>query len=211
MEKVTIKGFRREKTGKQATKKLRREKFLPAIIYGKDINLPIKIPHSELKLLKEHHFSETTLVEIVMDDSSKIDCIIKDVQYHPLDEEVIHLDFMKVSLEEKVRVKVPLEIKGEENIKDAVVEQMMWEIEIEALPLEIPEKITVDISSLKIGDSFHVKDLRLEKIKVVSEAEDTIVTVLGKEEAVEEASEEVEEEKEPEVIKEKKKESEEES
>ncbi|OQX82167.1 MAG: hypothetical protein B6D56_00195 [Candidatus Omnitrophica bacterium 4484_70.1] len=209
MEKVTIKGFRREKTGKQATKKLRREKFLPAIIYGKDINLPIKIPRSELKLLKEHHFSETILVEIIMADSSKIDCIIKDVQYHPLDEEVIHLDFMKVSLKEKVRVKVPLEIKGEENIKDAVVEQMMWEIEIEALPLEIPDKITVDISSLKIGDSFHVKDLRLEKIKVVSEAEDTIVTVLGKEEAVEEVSEEVEEEKEPEVIKEKKKESEE--
>ncbi|RKY38383.1 MAG: 50S ribosomal protein L25, partial [Candidatus Omnitrophota bacterium] len=51
MEKVTVKGFRREKTGKQATKRLRREKFLPAIIYGRDINLPIKIPQSELKLL----------------------------------------------------------------------------------------------------------------------------------------------------------------
>ncbi len=213
MEKVTVKGFRREKTGKQATKRLRREKFLPAIIYGRDINLPIKIPQSELKLLKKHHFSEAMLVEIVMDDSSKIECIIKDVQYHPLDEEVIHLDLMRVFLKEKVRVRVPLEIKGEENIKEAVVEQMMWEIEIEALPLEIPEKITVDISSLKIGDSFHVKDLKLEKIKIVSDPEGTIVTILSKEEQAEEVSEEVsEEEKEPEVIKEKKKaESEEES
>lgn len=206
MEKITIKGFRREEVGKERVKKLRREKFLPAIIYGKDINLPIKIPHSELKILKAHHFSETTLVEIILDSSERIECIVKDVQFHPLTEEVIHLDFMKVSLKETVRVKVPIEIKGEENIKEGVVEQMLWELEIEALPLEIPEKIVVDISSLSIGDSFHVKDLKLgEKIKIITDSEETIVTILAAEEvtAEEEASAE-EEEKEPEVIKEKK-------
>ena len=207
MEKITIKGFKREEIGKQAVKRLRREKFFPAIIYGKDINLPIKIPHSELKILKAHHFSETVLVEILLDNSDKIECIIKDVQFHPLTEEVIHLDFMKVSLKEMVRVKVPVEIKGEENIKEAVVEQMLWELEIEAFPLEIPEKIVVDISSLNIGDSFHVKDLNLgEKIKIVTDPEETIVTVLAKEEVAVEEEATTEEEKEPEVIKEKKKE-----
>jgi len=209
MEKITIKGFKREEIGKQAVKRLRREEFLPAIIYGKDINLPIKIPHSELKILKAHHFSETVLVEILLDNSDKIECIIKDVQFHPLTEEVIHLDFMKVSLKEMVKVKVPIEIKGEENIKEAVVEQMLWELEIEAFPLEVPEKIVVDISSLKIGDSFHVKDLNLgEKIKIVTDPEETIVTVLAAEEEEVAAEEEItaEEEKEPEVIKEKRKE-----
>ena len=207
MEKITIRGFKREEIGKQAVKRLRREKFFPAIIYGKDINLPIKIPHSELKILKAHHFSETVLVEILLDNSDKIECIIKDVQFHPLTEEVIHLDFMKVSLKEMVRVKVPVEIKGEENIKEAVVEQMLWELEIEAFPLEIPEKIVVDISSLNIGDSFHVKDLNLgEKIKIVTDPEETIVTVLAKEEVAVEEETTTEEEKEPEVIKEKKKE-----
>ncbi len=207
MEKVTIKGFRRENAGKQAAKKLRREKFLPAIIYGKDINLPIKIPYSEIKILKAYHFSETVLVEILLDNSDKVECIIKDVQFYPLTEEIIHLDFMKVSLEEAVRVKVPIEIKGEESIKEAVIEQMLWELEIETLPLEIPEKIVVDVSSLNIGDSFHVKDLNLgEKIKVVTDAEETIVTVLAKEEVVPEEEITAEEEKEPEVIKEKKKE-----
>jgi len=207
MEKITIKGFKREEIGKQAVKRLRREGFLPAIVYGKDVNLPIKIPHSELKILKAHHFSETVLVEILLDNSDKIECIIKDVQFHPLTEEVIHLDFMKVSLKEMVRVKVPVEIKGEENIKEAVVEQMLWELEIEAFPLEIPEKIVVDISSLNIGDSFHVKDLNLgEKIKIVTDPEETIVTVLAKEEVAVEEEATTEEEKEPEVIKEKKKE-----
>ena len=207
MEKITIKGFKREEIGKQAVKRLRREGFLPAIVYGKDVNLPIKIPHSELKILKAHHFSETVLIEILLDNSDKIECIIKDVQFHPLTEEVIHLDFMKVSLKEMVRVKVPVEIKGEENIKEAVVEQMLWELEIEAFPLEIPEKIVVDISSLNIGDSFHVKDLNLgEKIKIVTDPEETIVTVLAKEEVAVEEEATTEEEKEPEVIKEKKKE-----
>jgi len=207
MEKITIKGFKREEIGKQAVKRLRREGFLPAIVYGKDVNLPIKIPHSELKILKAHHFSETVLIEILLDNSDKIECIIKDVQFHPLTEEVIHLDFMKVSLKEMVRVKVPVEIKGEENIKEAVVEQMLWELEIEAFPLEIPEKIVVDISSLNIGDSFHVKDLNLgEKIKIVTDPEETIVTVLAKEEVAVEEETTTEEEKEPEVIKEKKKE-----
>ena len=207
MEKITIKGFKREEIGKQAVKRLRREGFLPAIVYGKDVNLPIKIPHSELKILKAHHFSETVLVEVLLDNSDKIECIIKDVQFHPLTEEVIHLDFMKVSLKEMVRVKVPVEIKGEENIKEAVVEQMLWELEIEAFPLEIPEKIVVDISSLNIGDSFHVKDLNLgEKIKIVTDPEETIVTVLAKEEVAVEEETTTEEEKEPEVIKEKKKE-----
>ena len=207
MEKITIKGFKREEIGKQAVKRLRREGFLPAIVYGKDVNLPIKIPHSELKILKAHHFSETVLIEILLDNSDKIECIIKDVQFHPLTEEVIHLDFMKVSLKEMVKVKVPIEIKGEENIKEAVVEQMLWELEIEAFPLEIPEKIVVDISSLNIGDSFHVKDLNLgEKIKIVTDPEETIVTVLAKEEVAVEEETTTEEEKEPEVIKEKKKE-----
>jgi len=209
MEKITIKGFKREEIGKQAVKRLRREKFLPAIIYGKDINLPVKIPYSELKILKTHHFSETILVEILLDNSEKIECIIKDIQFHPLTEEVIHLDFMKVSLKEMVRVKVPVEIKGEENVKEAMVEQMLWELEIEALPLEVPEKIVVDVSSLNIGDSFHVKDLNLgERIKIVTNAEETIVTVLAAEEEEVVAEEETtaEGEKEPEVIKEKKKE-----
>ncbi len=208
MEKITIKGYRREKTGKEIAKKLRREGYLPAIIYGKDVNLPIKIPISELRLLKSHHFSESTLIEISLQDSNKenISCVIKDIQFHPLTDEVIHIDFMKVSMEEMVRVKVPVELKGEaKGVKEGgILEQMLWEIEIEALPLDIPEKIEVDISSLEIGDSIHVKDLELgDKIKIIEDPQETIVTIVAQQEEEEKAEVE-EEEKEPEVIKEKK-------
>ncbi len=211
MEKVSIKALKRDKTGKEIAKKLRKEGFIPAVIYGRDLNIPIKIPTSELKVIKAHRFSESSIIEIVIEDSkskaNRIATVIKDIQFHPLTEEVLHMDFLKVSMKEKIKVKVPLVLKGEpQGVKEGgVLEQMLWELEVEALPLEIPEKIEVDISSLQIGHSIHVGDIQLpERIRILEDSGETIVTIVSKreEEKVEEEVEEVSEE--PEVIKEKK-------
>ncbi|MCD6583828.1 MAG: 50S ribosomal protein L25 [Candidatus Omnitrophica bacterium] len=211
MEKVSIKALKRDKTGKEIAKKLRREGFIPAVIYGRDLNIPIKIPITELKVIKAHRFSESSIIEIVIEDSkskaNRIATVIKDIQFHPLTEEVLHMDFLKVSMKEKIKVKVPLVLKGEpQGVKEGgVLEQMLWELEVEALPLEIPEKIEVDISSLQIGHSIHVGDIQLpERIRILEDSGETIVTIVSKreKEKVEEEVEEVSEE--PEVIKEKK-------
>lgn len=210
MEKVKIKTILREHVGKETSKKERKEGFLPAVIYSKDINLLVKIPLPSLKTLKSIHFSESTIIDMDIEGykskDKTIPVLIKDTQYNPLTEEVIHIDFMKVSLTERIKVRVPVVLKGEcQGVKEGgVVEQMLWEIAIEALPTDIPEKIEIDVSSLDIGHSIHVKELKLSTdIKVLESAEDTVVTVVAKreeEEVVEEVSEEVQE---PEVIKEK--------
>ncbi|HDN86448.1 MAG: 50S ribosomal protein L25 [Candidatus Omnitrophota bacterium] len=210
MEKVGIKALKRDKTGKEIAKKLRKEGFIPAVIYGKDLNIPIKVPITELKTLKAYHFSESSIIEIILEDckekANRIATVIKDIQLHPLTEEVLHMDFLKVSMKERIRVKVPLVLKGEpQGVKEGgVLEQMLWELEVEALPLEIPEKIEVDVSSLQIGHSIHVGDIHLtEKIRILEDPGETIITIVAKkEEEVEEEVEEVSEE--PEVIKEKK-------
>ncbi|MCM8773558.1 MAG: 50S ribosomal protein L25 [Candidatus Omnitrophica bacterium] len=218
MEKVIIKSILREGKGKEKVKKIRRKGFIPAIVYSRNFNLPVELPLSSMKILKSIHFSENTIIEMEVDGyddkDNRLNVLIKDVQYDPLREEVIHIDFMRVSLDEKVKVKIPIVLKGEsKGVKEGgVSEQIMWDVTVEALPLDIPDKIEVDISPLAIGDTIHIVDLKIsEKVRILASPEDAIVTVVAKEEEVV-ASEEVAsaESAEPEVIKEKPKEEKEE-
>jgi large subunit ribosomal protein L25 len=152
-------------------------------------------------------------MEILGDQEQKlIPVMIKDVQYNPLTEDVSHIDFLKVSLKEKIKVHIPIVLKGEAKAaKDegAMLEQVLRELEIEGLPLDIPEKVEVDISGLVLGHSLHVKDIKIsDNIKVITEPQETVVTLVVKQE--EEVSEEALAEEapaEPEVIKEKKEDS----
>jgi large subunit ribosomal protein L25 len=214
MEKVKIEVKFRESIGKQGAKKVRGKGNIPAIVYGKEVNIPIEIPHDSFKVLKSINFSESVIIQMQINNDKREEThavIIKDIQYHPLTEEVIHIDFMKVSLEEKIRVHVPLVFKGEpKGVKmGGICEQILRELEVEGLPLDIPDKIEVDISNLDIGDSLHARDVKVsEKLKIITHPEETIATVVAKEEK-EEVTEEAAGPEEPEVIKEKKEEKEE--
>ena len=102
MERVRIKAYIREKTGKEVSKKERRAKFLPAIIYGKDINLAVKLPPESQKILKSINFSKNSIVDMeIQEKEDTIPVLIKDIQYHPIDESIIHIDFVKVSLKKR--------------------------------------------------------------------------------------------------------------
>lgn len=212
MEEIRIKAYsRRREIGSSASARIRKQGFLPAIVYGSEFNLPVKIKKQDVKVLQQHHFSENILINLEIEENGKsksIPVLLKDYQRHPLTEEVIHLDFIKVSMEQEVVVKVPVEIKGEaQGVKEGgVLQHLLWELEVECLPRDIPESIVVDISSLKIGDSLHVGDLKLpENVRAVSEATEAVVTISS---AMKEEEEELvlQEEEEPEVIKEKPKE-----
>jgi len=213
MGKMVIKSFARKASGKEAIGRMRKNGFIPAVIYSKDFNFSIKLPHTAIKALKSIRFSESTIIDMEIEGIGEKDikALIKDVQYNPLTEEVIHIDFMRVSMEEKINVNIPVVLKGEcKGVKEGgVLEQMLWEIEIEALPMDIPEKIELDVSSLGIGDSIHVKEINLGgNVKILESPGETIVTVVAKHEEEEETApvQEAEEGKEPEVIKEKEKE-----
>jgi large subunit ribosomal protein L25 len=211
MERIKIKVKPREKVGKEWAKKDRKVGEVPAIVYGKNTNLAVAIPTVSLKILKSTHFSKSSIVDMDIASKTKeenISVLIKDVQYHPLSEEVIHIDFMKVSLKDKIRVSVPVILKGEaKGTKEGgIVEQILWSLEVEGLPLDIPEKIEVEIQDLDIGDSIHVGDIKVaDNLKIITHAEGTIVTVVEKieeEEAVAAVAEAAPEG--PEVIREKK-------
>lgn len=190
MEKIKIEAQLREKVGKERAKKLRKEGNTPAIIYGKGANVAVQIPQDGIKTLRATHFSQSAVIDMVIaqgDKKETFTALIKDVQYHPLTEAVIHLDFIRVSLEEKIKVSIPVVLKGEpKGIKDGgILEQILWHLIIEGLPLDIPQKIEVDVSGLAIGHSVHVENLTVaENLKIINAAGETIATVVEKKEEV---------------------------
>ena len=212
MERMNIKVERRETIGKEGVKKLRKQGFIPAVVYSEDINIALTIPFASLKALHSIHFSASAVIDMEIADEKKtklIPVLIKDIQFHPLTEKVIHIDFLKVSLKDKIKVHVSIVLKGEpKQVEEegGTLEQILRELEVEGLPLDIPEKIEVDISELTIGHSLHVSDLIVPaNIAVVTDSGAAVVTALAKEEEVEEeVPTEEEAAAEPEVIKEKK-------
>jgi len=213
MEEVFLEAELREGKGRASSKDLKESGYLPAVVYsrGKDA-LSIKISRGALLKLVHQYRLENTVINLKIKDDKKAKgrpCLVKEIQYGPVSEDIIHVDFNEVSLTEAIKVNVPVETKGEAlGVKQegGSLEHLLWEIEIECLPTSIPKNIEVDISALKMGEAIHVKDLVFPAgIKPLSDPAAIVLHIIApmKEEAPAEAIE-GEAKEEPEVIKEKK-------
>jgi len=218
MEKVILKVEKREEVGKSQVKKLRKESIIPAVCYkdGKEpINL--KINAGDFSKVLQTRAGENVLLTLEIDKVKALNgatVIIKEMQTHPLSEKVVHVDFKEISLTEKITVKVPVTSHGEAQevvSEGGLIEHAIWEIEVECLPTQIPEKIEAEVSGMKIGDTIFVKDLPIPPgVKVLNDPE--LVVLTAKPPAKEEVKPEIPEEglEEPEVIEKGKKKEEEE-
>lgn len=213
MEEILLEAQPRQDKGRSKTKKLRSGGFIPAVVYGEGkTSQSIQISsHTFLQLLHEKKL-DNAIITLKIKEGKKhknVSCLIKDIQLHPVHENIIHIDFYEVSLTKAIKVNVPVVAKGEPvGVKQdgGSLEHILWEVEVECLPTDIPKQIQVDVSGLKIGDSIHVKDLPVPpNTKIINDPEATVISVAApmKEEAVV-TSEEAAGPQEPEVIKEKK-------
>lgn len=168
MQKQTLNTQPRKVLGRKV-KSLRREGILPGNLYGKKVkSQAIKVKQADF----EEVFGktgETGLVELVIDGKKK-PVLIHNVQLDPVIDTVLHVDFLQVDLKEKVAAQVPVELVGEslaeKEVKGTVV-QYIDEIEVEALPTELPEKFELDLSSLKdVDEAIKVSDLGVDKRKI---------------------------------------------
>lgn len=197
MKKIPLTVYKRDITRKSDLKKLRMNNLVPGIIYGEGLNdnLPVSVNRKDLIKLLRLKKEEDFLVEIeVNDDKSKYVALIKEEQYHPVSDEIIHIDFHSVSLEKEIISKVPIHFIGEPiGVKQGgVLYKALHEIEVEAKPLDLPSFIEVDISGLEIGDSIHIEDLKVPpNVKILHEPFETVVSVTTVEEEVEAKVEEV--------------------
>ncbi len=213
MEELYLDVQLREELGKAKVKDLREQGFIPAVVYGQgNASQAIKVPHKQLLQLFHQHRLENAIINLKIKDEKKAkpkSCLIKEIQYDPVNGGIKHIDFNEISLSEVIKVSVPVVAKGEpQGVKQegGSLEHILWEIEVECLPTEIPKQIEVDVTSLKIGDSIHINEISFPaNIKVLNDPSSVVLSVASpiKEEVVAPPVE-GEEKAEPEVIKEKK-------
>jgi large subunit ribosomal protein L25 len=191
-QRLSLAATVRTLTGKKV-KDLRAQGFVPAHVFGKDVTGAIlTLPEREFsKVYKEA--GETGLVDLKIEgEATPRPVLVVQVDRHPLSDAILHIDFHQVNLKEKVTANIPVETVGEsEAVKEGGVLVMAYnELEVEALPTELPEKFELDLSKLaKVGDSLTVADLAYdrEKVQVSVDQDEVLVTIQApKEEVVEE-------------------------
>jgi large subunit ribosomal protein L25 len=181
-EKIGLRVERRKVLGKRI-KKLRKEGILPANIYGKNIkSLAVQVSLKDfLPVYKK--VGETGIVEVKVSGEDKArPALIHNVQFNPTTDQPLHVDFHQVSLTEKITANIPIELTGKSPAveqKIGVLIQPLNEVEVEALPTELPDQFTVDISSLKeVDQSITVGDLKLPTgVKILTSPKEILVKI----------------------------------
>ena len=183
METVEIQIEPRESDGKGRARRARREGKLPGVFYGpKSAAVPLELDRKEF-ITRVAHLEGSHLIRIKSGSPALADkvALVKELQYHPVTGEVIHADFYEVDLSERIRVKVPLHFVGKAAgvVRGGILQPVVREIEVECLPMDIPEFFDVEVSALDIGDSLHVTELTMpEGVTAASESDLTLVTVV---------------------------------
>jgi large subunit ribosomal protein L25 len=204
-----IKAEKRGTFGKNASRRLRREGMMPAVLYGADrANVPLTLNKKDLFTILMSESGERTIFQISYDSELK-NVMIKELQRNPVTDEILHADFIQIAMDRAIRVSIPVITVGEAvgvKTEGGFVDLITREVEIECLPKNIPERMEIDISNLHLRQSLKVGDLTApEGVKLISHPDTLLVLIEApskEEEVVVEAAEEVvAEPTEPEVIK----------
>ncbi len=182
MANIEVEAKQREEIGK-GLKKIRKSGLIPAVVYGKKLK-PISISIDRKNFVKTILGSASgmnAIINLKLEDKGKtLSVLTHEVQRNNLTDDILHVDFRQIAMDETLKTKVPVELTGiPVGVKESggVLVHGLREVEVECLPGNIPDKFVVDVTPLKINDSFHVSDLpKIAKVKVLTHATDMIAT-----------------------------------
>ncbi|MCB1940010.1 MAG: 50S ribosomal protein L25/general stress protein Ctc [Rhodocyclaceae bacterium] len=180
---IEFNATKREAKGTGASRRLRRDGGVPGIIYGADQPaVQIVLDHNEIyHLLRKEAFHASILTASV--DGQKTSVLLRDTQWHPFRQQVLHVDFQRVKAGEKIHIKVPLHFVNDEiapgvKLQGGLMTHVMNEIDVTCLPSQLPEFIEVDLKDVQAGEAVHVSHITLpEGVEVVLHGEDDPVVV----------------------------------
>lgn len=195
MADIKLQATKRDGLGKNKVDKIRTEGNVPGILYhrGAD-NTPVQFEHSEFeKVFREAGTS--TIIDVVVAGETH-PAIIKDVQRHPYKELVLHCDFQTIRMDEVLRISVPIILEGRDEIRlqPSVLNQILNELDIECLPTDIPEEVSINVIDMDFETPLYVKDLEIfgdDKVTVLHEGDD-LLAILSEPQEEEEEEEELE-------------------
>jgi large subunit ribosomal protein L25 len=165
MKSVPLKAFPRTQTRGGKVKQLRSTGRVPATIYGRQAAPQnLEISAREISDLIHHHLSENLLVDLSIENDARAKrlALVQEVQHHPIDGKVLHVDFHEVAENEKVTVHVPVETVGEASgVKNSggVLEHVLFKLKVRCLPKDLPEQILIDVTAMEIGKTIHIAEI----------------------------------------------------
>jgi len=167
MKSLTIKGSKRESVGKAATKALRNAGSVPCVLYGGGEPLHFAVDERAFKNLV--YTPETHTVVIELEDGSKHNAIMQDIQFHPVSDKILHVDFFRLFPDKEVTVNIPVKTEGVAPgiIKGGALSLVLKKLKVKAIPANLPDAVVVDINKLDIGDKVYVSELRNDKYKLM--------------------------------------------
>ncbi|HET6796449.1 MAG TPA: 50S ribosomal protein L25 [Gemmatimonadales bacterium] len=174
----------RSVTGKGAARTLRREGKVPGVIYGHNRQAePLAIDSGALSKMLIGISAGTTVLDVVVDGRPPVKALIREIQRDSVrPTEILHLDLYEVRADEKVTLAVPIHLIGiPDGVRNfgGVLDHVLREVEIEVLPADIPEHVELDVTSLAIGHSLFVRDLKVEKAEILNEPDTPVCTVVA--------------------------------
>jgi large subunit ribosomal protein L25 len=178
MEKVVIEAQKRETINKTSRSALRKEGKVPAIYYSKHHD-PIPVQFAERAIHPLVFTSKTSLITLNVEGHEELDCIIKDVQFDPVTEKIVHIDLLGLKKGEKIQIEVPVQLVGNPiGIKEGgILQHTLHKVEIECLPSDIPEHLEIDVVNLKLGQAIHAGDLKFDNFVILNSPESIIASV----------------------------------
>jgi large subunit ribosomal protein L25 len=165
-KQVKLKAEPRTAIGRSAARRLKAQGIVPAVVYGgKEKSQPLQVSARDINAMLSHASGENILVELeIAGQKTPRTALLQEVQHSPVGGDVLHVDFHAISMDEKIQADVPLEALGiATGVKNfgGLLDQNLRLLPIECLPRDLPDKITVDVSALNIGDAIHVRDIKL--------------------------------------------------
>jgi large subunit ribosomal protein L25 len=182
-KKTSLKAAPRARSGSGRLKQMRREGWLPSVIYGKNVEAHnLKVDAKTFSELLAHSSSENILINLDIEGEGTRLAFLQSIQHDPISGSVLHVDFRAIDEKTEITAHIPTHLNGESaGVKaGGLVEQYVHAIEILCLPNDLPETIEVDISSLQIGDSLHIGDITFPAGVKATHAADVVVAHIGK-------------------------------
>ena len=183
MPEIVVTAQNRQETGKNVNRRLRVKGLIPGVLYGsKKKPVPVSVSPKEIGSILRSKTGENTLFDLELDGSRRT-VILKEFQLEPIKGSLLHADFYEVALDKPLQVSVHVELVGTPvgvKVQGGIVDWVTRELEIESLPRDIPEKITVDISNLEIGKHVRVADIKApDKVTILTEPDIVIAHVVA--------------------------------
>lgn len=178
MKSLKITSQKREGLGKKDAKKLREQGLVPGVLYGKDEVTHLAVSFSDLRPFV--YTPNVFLIDLEIDGEVH-KAMIQDIQWHPVEEHILHIDFLKIEADKPVKIGVPVELVGTaKGIKaGGKLKMNMRKLRVKALAENLPDTIKVDITKLGIGDSIKVSELQRENLEFLDNKSNLIVAVIS--------------------------------